>query len=126
GADRLEALPPADVRLEGYLGDRVAKNEKNRLLQVDEEELLAGFRPRPGRQAWLGGHVGKWLHAATLAWNNTGDEALRAKLDRVVAELLKTQEPDGSLGPYPPDRRFGLYPGADWDVWVHKYDLIGL
>jgi DUF1680 family protein len=125
-ADHLEPLPPAEVRLEGYLGDRVAKNEKNRLLQVDEEELLAGFRHRPGRQAWIGEHVGKWLHAATLAWNNTGDAALRAKLDRVVAELLKTQEPDGYLGTYTPDRRFGLYPGADWDVWVHKYDLIGL
>ena len=27
---------------------------------------------------------------------------------------------------WPADRRFGLYPGADWDVWVHKYDLLGL
>lgn len=124
--DAAEPLPPDQVKLHGWLGERVGNNEKNRLLKVEEEPLLAGFRRRPGRQAWIGEHVGKWLHAATLAWVNTGDPALREKLDRVVTELLKTQEPDGYLGTYTPDKRFGLYGGADWDVWVHKYDLIGL
>jgi len=125
-ADVAEPLEPDAVQLRGYLGDRVAKNEKNRLLAVDEDAILAGFRRRPGEQAWIGEHVGKWLHAATLAWVNTGDAALRAKLDRVVTGLLKTQEADGYLGTYTPDKRFGLYPNADWDVWVHKYNLIGL
>lgn len=124
--DTLELLPPDAVKLTGYLGKRVENNEKNRLLRVDEDALLAGFRGRPGKQAWIGEHVGKWLHAATLAWVNTGDPALRRKLDRVVTELLKTQEPDGYLGTYVPAQRFGLYRGADWDVWVHKYNLIGL
>lgn len=124
--DVLEPPAPGAVRLEGYLGGRVAANARNRLLLVDEEPILAGFRQRPGRQAWIGEHVGKWLHAATLAWAYNGDPALRAKLDRIVAELLKTQEADGYLGTYTPDKRFGLFPGADWDVWVHKYDLIGL
>ncbi len=41
-------------------------------------------------------------------------------------ELIKTQEADGYLGTYTKDKRFGLYSGADWDVWVHKYNLIGL
>src|SRR5437016_3586821 len=117
---------PGAVKVGGLLGERYNRNEKNRLLHVDEEELLAGFRHRPGKQAWIGEHVGKWLHAASLAYANTGDPALRAKLDRVARELLKTQEPDGYLGTYIADKRFGLYPNADWDVWVHKYDLIGL
>jgi len=124
--DLLHLPDPAEVRLTGYLGDRVAKSEANRLVKVEEGPLLAGFRRRPGEQAWIGEHVGKWLHAATLAWVNTGDAALRAKLDRMVTELLKTQEADGYLGTYTPDKRFGLYPEADWDVWVHKYNLIGL
>src|SRR5207302_4638545 len=124
--DRLEALSPSEAHLRGYLGQRVLNSEKNRLLEVDEDEMLAGFRNRPGRQAWIGEHVGKWLHAATLAWSYTGDPALKAKLDRMAAELIETQEPDGYLGTYVPGQRFGLYPGADWDVWVHKYDLVGL
>jgi DUF1680 family protein len=88
--------------------------------------LLAGFRNRPGKQAWIGEHVGKFLHAATLAWANTQDPKLREKIDRVASELIDTQEADGYLGTYVKEKRFGLYPGADWDVWVHKYDLIGL
>lgn len=104
----------------------MARSAKVRLPNVDEAAILSGFRQRPGEQAWIGEHVGKWLHAATLAWVNTGDPALRTKLDRVVTELLKTQEGDGYLGTYAPTQRFGLYRNADWDVWVHKYNLIGL
>lgn len=117
---------PEAVQLEGYLGDRVVKNEKNRLLLVDDEPLLRGFRQKPGEHPWIGEHVGKWMHAATLAWANTGDPDLRKKLDRVAAELIKAQEPDGYLGTYVPEKRFGLYQGADWDVWSHKYCLMGL
>ena len=88
--------------------------------------MLAGYRKRPGNHPWIGEHVGKWLHAATLAWAYTGDAALRAKLDRVAADLIACQEPDGYLGTYLPEKRFGRYEGADWDVWSHKYNLIGL
>jgi uncharacterized protein len=125
-SDRFQLPMPSAIKLGGLLGARFSRNERNRLLRVDEQELLAGFRQRPGKQAWIGEHVGKWLHAASLAYANTGDGEMRTKLDRVVRELLKTQEPDGYLGTYTPDKRFGLYPNADWDVWVHKYDLLGL
>src|SRR5262245_10335385 len=99
-ADRARVVDPGQVQLEGLLGERIARSEKARLLAMDEERLLRGFRQRPGEQAWIGEHVGKWLHAGTLAWQYTRDPALREKLDRVVRELLKTQEPDGYLGTY--------------------------
>jgi DUF1680 family protein len=124
--DAIELLSPESVRVEGWLGQRLWANATNRLLRVDTEPLLAGYRKRPGNHPWIGEHVGKWLHAATLAWAYTGDSELRAKLDRVVTELIACQEPDGYLGTYVPEKRFGLYPGADWDVWSHKYNLIGL
>ena len=120
-SDAQSPLQPDCVSVAGYLGRRITNSEHNRLLEVNEEELLGGFRHRPGSQDWIGEHIGKWIHAATLAWENTGDQALRAKLDRVVAELLKCQEPDGYLGTYLPQDRWG-----SWDVWVHKYDLMGL
>jgi uncharacterized protein len=124
--DVVEVLSPSAVHLDGWLGHRVAINEKNRLLTIDTEPLLAGFRQKPGSHPWIGEHVGKWMHAATLAWANTGDPALREKLDRVAAELIKAQEPDGYLGTYIPEQRFGMYENADWDVWSHKYNLLGL
>ena len=121
--DRFVPSQPANVSMVGgFLGARVAANEKNRMLTVDENDMLDAFERRESpHQDWQGEHVGKYLHAATLAWANTGDQELKTKLDRVVARLLKTQEVDGYLGTYVPGHRW-----TSWDVWVHKYDLLGL
>ena len=125
-ADALEILSPAAVHIDGWIGRRIDVNAHERLLSIDTEPLLAGYRHRPGSHPWIGEHVGKWMHAATLAWAYTGDPRLREKLDHVAAGLVRCQEADGYLGTYVPDKRFGLYPGNDWDVWSHKYNLIGL
>ena len=101
--DTFTPLLPSEMRLTGgMLGTRIDANEKNRMLKVDEDDMLDCFERRNApHQDWQGEHVGKFLHAATLAWQNTGDPALKTKLDRVVARLLKTQEADGYLGTYP-------------------------
>jgi len=122
----LQPSQPSAVKVAGWLGARLDANESHRLLAVDTAPLLAGYQHKPGEHPWIGEHVGKWLHAATLAWAYSGDEALRHKLDSVATALIATQEPDGYLGTYVPEKRFGLYDGADWDVWSHKYNLIGL
>ncbi|HXR26558.1 MAG TPA: beta-L-arabinofuranosidase domain-containing protein, partial [Candidatus Baltobacteraceae bacterium] len=124
--DVLQALDPSAVRLEGWLGARIDANVRGRLEVVDTVPLLAGYIKKPGEHPWIGEHIGKWLHAATLAWAYTGDEALRHKLDAAASQLVAAQEPDGYLGTYLPAQRFGIYPGADWDVWSHKYSIIGL
>jgi len=120
-ADRQAFTQPDQVRLAGWLGMRIDANEANRLVKIDVDRLLEGYRKRPGRQSWDGEHVGKWLHAATLAWVNTGDPALRERLDYATAELIKCQQEDGYLGTYLKESRW-----TDWDVWAHKYNLIGL
>ena len=116
---------PLAVHIGGWLGQRVEMNEKNRLLTVNTQPFWPDSR-EPGGHPWIGEHVGKWMHAATLAWAYTGDPALREKLDRVAAELIACQEPDGYLGTYVPESVSACYPGADWDVWSHKYNLLGL
>lgn len=125
-ADRLNPASPGRVDLGGWLGERVAVNASRRLAEVDLEPLLAGYRKKPGSHPWIGEHIGKWMHAATLAWADTGDTRLREKLDYAARELIAAQEADGYLGTYEPAQRFGLFPNADWDVWSHKYCLIGL
>ncbi len=124
--DRFSPIDPGAVQFQGFLGERCKKNESAKLLTKNEDELLRGFQNRPGKQAWEGEHAGKWLHAATLAWAYTRSEALRAKLDRVASSLIATQQPDGYLGTYAEDARWGMSRDQKWDVWVHKYDLIGL
>src|SRR5215813_750846 len=119
--DRQDFQIPDSVQLTGWIGSRIVANEGNRLVKLDPSRLLEGYRKRPGRQSWDGEHVGKWLHAATLAWVNSGDNALREKLDYIVAELIKCQLEDGYLGTYLDKDRW-----TEWDVWAHKYNLIGL
>jgi hypothetical protein len=120
-ADRQDAQIPDREHLSGMIGSRIQASAINRLLPMDVDRLLEGFRKRPGRQSYDGEHVGKWLHAATLAWAYTGNAQLRAKLDNVVKELLRCQLDDGYLGTYLPPKYW-----TEWDVWSHKYDLIGL
>jgi hypothetical protein len=120
-ADRQDSQIPDRVQLSGWIGTRVRVNETNRLVKLDPNRLLEGFRSRPGRHKWDGEHLGKWMHAATLAWANTGNPALRAKLDYAAAELAKCQLHDGYLGTYIDTERW-----TEWDVWSHKYNLIGL
>lgn len=124
--DSFVPAAPAHVALRGWLGARITANAAQRLANVDLEPLLAGYRRKPGAHPWIGEHIGKWMHAATLAWANSGDAHLREMLDYAARELIATQEPDGYLGTYAPGQRFGLFPNADWDVWSHKYCLIGL
>ena len=108
-------------KLTGLLANRMRVNLEGRLLQVDQKALLEGFQKRPGAQAWIGEHAGKFLDAAASAYTYTQDRRLRELMDHMVTELVATQEPDGYLGTYSADKRW-----TGWDVWVHKYDLLGL
>ncbi len=119
--DRQDRQVPDRVHLSGMLGVRIDHSALNRLRAMDIDRLLEGYRKRPGRQSYDGEHVGKWLHAATLAWVYTGDAKLRVKLDHTVSELVRCQEANGYLGTYLPAKRW-----TEWDVWAHKYNLIGL
>lgn len=113
---------PAESTFEGPIGARLKVNRERRLLEgVDLDVLVAGYRKRPGVQTWIGEHIGKFLDAAMADWAYSKDDRLRAKAELGVRGLLPTQLPDGYLGTYlEPDR------WVDWDLWAHKYNLIGL
>jgi DUF1680 family protein len=125
-SDKTSPVTPATVEVSGLLGERIRAHTFARLVNIDENVLLDGFQSRPGSHPWIGEHVGKWLHAASLLWLLSQDGVLREKITRVAKGLIATQGEDGYLGTYVPEKRFGLYRDADWDVWVHKYCLIGL
>jgi hypothetical protein len=108
-------------RIEGILGERMRVNLEGRLLRVDEKALIDCFQHRPGPQEWAGEHAGKFLHAAANAWLYSGDERLKTLMDRMARNLIAAQLPDGYLGTYTDNKRW-----TSWDVWVHKYDLLGL
>ena len=110
-----------DLQVEGYLGNRIKANLTERLLQIDERGILECYYNRPGNQTWIGEYVGKYLHAASRVWLTTHDSRLKAQMDRIVDILIGCQNADGYLGTYLPANYW-----KDWDVWAHKYNLLGL
>jgi DUF1680 family protein len=119
--DQFIPAPFESQKIDGLLGDRMRVNLEGRLLHLDEKGVIEGFQHRPGQQDWIGEHAGKFLDAAAKTWEYTHDERLKTLMDRVAHELIAAQLPDGYLGTYTDDKRW-----TSWDVWVHKYDLIGL
>jgi DUF1680 family protein len=105
----------------GYLAERMRINNEKRLLQIDLESILSPYKHRPGTQEWAGEHVGKFLHAAALEYQNSGNPELKKRMDYAAQSLIATQLPDGYLGTYLDKNRW-----TSWDVWSHKYNMIGL
>ena len=105
----------------GYLAERMKVNSEKRLLQINLESILVPYRHRPGIQEWTGEHVGKFLHAAALEYTNTRSPEIKKRMDYAAKSLIATQLPDGYLGTYLDKDRW-----TSWDVWSHKYNLIGL
>ena len=63
--------------------------------------------------------------------DKTCDDRLKERMDYAVKSLLATQLPNGYLGTYSEKDQFGEgdgegWDGPVWDVWTHKYNLIGL
>ena len=127
----------------GLLEQRVSLWRNHRLWHIAESGyLIDGFEHRPGVHPWQGKHLGKWLHAAVLAWRVTGDEKLQNEMASNVERLLATQLPDGYLGTYDGESTFMATPESwgksvqddvgktihkgGWDIWTHRYNLYGL
>ena len=123
--DRYQPAAYAHLRLTGLLADRMRVNLEGRLLQVDQNAMLDPFEhrtaPSNNDRAWAGEHIGKFLDAAANAYQYTQDHRLKELMDRMAKGLIATQEQDGYLGTYTKETRW-----TSWDVWVHKYDLLGL
>lgn len=128
----------------GLHGYRVNLWRYNRLkFMLNTPFLIEGFERRPGSHTWQGEHIGKWIHATTLALNaqpglNSVYEYdkdfpwdIKDKLDNMVSRLLATQLENGYMGTYTEKDRFmklldNESIGGGWDVWTHRYNLYGL
>jgi uncharacterized protein len=108
-------------RLDGLLEEHIRINLQKRLLQIDTATILSGFEHRPGKQTWIGEHVGKFLYSSSRLYQYTHDPSLKKLMDAVAASYVQTQLPDGYLGTYLLQDRW-----TAWDVWAHKYAIIGL
>jgi DUF1680 family protein len=118
-----ESIPFAleNVKLDGYLNERLNANLVQRLLNIDETGILECYYNRPGKQTRIGEYAGKYLHAASKAWVFSKNEQLKTQMDRILDILIACQKEDGYLGTYLPANNW-----KNWDVWAHKYNLLGM
>ena len=110
-----------NISFDGYMNERLNANLIKRLLNIDEKGILECYYNRPGKQTWVGEYTGKYLHAASRVWQSTKNEQLKKQMDRIVDVLIACQNEDGYLGTYVPQNYW-----TDWDVWAHKYNILGL
>ena len=120
-ADASMPFDLGDINFGGYLNERLNDNLIQRLLKIDEDGILECYYNRPGKQTWVGEYTGKYLHAASRVWQSTKNEQLKKQMDRIVDVLIACQNKDGYLGTYLPEHYW-----THWDVWAHKYNLLGL
>jgi DUF1680 family protein len=122
-ANKVEEVftPSYQEELSGLPGQRVNINLEKRLLQIDSAILLSGFKQRPGDQVWIGEHVGKFLFSASLTYRYTRNQHLKQLMDDMASKYMSYQLPNGYMGTYLPKDYW-----TEWDVWAHKYCIIGL
>jgi hypothetical protein len=93
--DVLTPLPPAAVHLGGHLGEQIDLCLRARIAAQDVDELITPFRERRDQMEWRSEFWGKWITSAIDAWRYSGNSSLCALDRRAVAELIRTQTPDG-------------------------------
>jgi hypothetical protein len=125
----LEAPQAARFRFDGFIGQRLKANRDHWLLTAPSANpaMIEMFRDRekaPPRDLlpWSGEFVGKYLSSAVLNWRITRDAALKRVIDRVIADFIASQSPEGYLGPFPKEQRLTV----GWDLWGHYHALVGL
>jgi len=136
-AAKVQPFPMTHVRVTGGIYKDAQEWNRGYIERLPEERLVYNFRvnaglPAPGQPfgGWeepkceLRGHfTGHYLSASALLYASTGDEAVKAKGDAMVAELAKCQQKLG--GGY-----LSAFPREYWDrldarkpVWAPFYTI---
>ena len=115
------ALP--DIKLKGYLGERLDKMIEHHVIGTDVDYITACFQEKTERRRWWQTEFwGKYMHSAVPYSYYVDSSKLKSDLVRGVERVLQSQEPNGYIGNYPDELRCG----EGWDVWGMKYTLMGL
>ena len=111
-----------DIRLKGYVGDRLDACIANHVAAKDGIYLTNPFKWRSEYMYWQTEFWGKWMHSAVPLVDYANSAKLRESILASLVNLLPSQLPDGYLGNYAEDVRCK----RAWDVWGQKYTMLGL
>jgi hypothetical protein len=116
-----QASADQEIIISGYLGDKIYQCIERRIKAQDMEEIIDPFLHREETRYWQTEFWGKWFTSAVAAYEYSGDEELKRKIDTAFKKLIATQTADGYMGNYADTAHL-----AHWDIWGRKYTLLGL
>lgn len=112
-----------DIKLKGYLGDRLDAMIQGHVIGTDVDYITAAYQEKTENKGWWQTEFwGKYMHSAVPYAYYVDSAKLGNDLKHGVDRILQSQEPCGYIGNYPDELRCG----EGWDVWGMKYTMLGL
>lgn len=124
--DEMRPLPAGAIHIQmsGYLEEYIQKSINNwNKGKLPYHEFVNFFRTHAAPQFALGEMWGKAVRSGCMFYRYTHDAELKSILDKTVADLLTTQDANGSISCTPADKQPGSENG---DLWERKYVMLGL
>ena len=115
--DKTSPVAPAAVEVSGLLGERIRAQTFDRILNMTRMSCSPAFARD---LALIPGSASTSASGCTRRpCSGSRPQDRPAGKDHACCQgLIAAQGDDGYLGTYVPEKRFGLYKDADWDVWV--------
>ena len=120
-SDLLQAWTPSNIKISGYLGEKIDLCINQRVKKEDVAQLIEPFKMRKETNLWQTEFWGKWILSAIAAYEYNHDPELLKIIQNAVSGLLATQSTDGYIGNYSPEAQL-----QNWDIWGRKYTMLGL
>jgi uncharacterized protein len=112
-------------RIYGLIGARLRSNIEKALLGYPVEEYLRTYLGDRMARWPAGEYLGKYMQAAAVSYQYSGDQALVDQMDSVAQVWVDTLPEDGYHVVRGPHEMHERWKGA-WEVWELKYVLVGL
>jgi uncharacterized protein len=119
--DVYQSWNPTDIKIHGYLGEKIDLCINQRIKKQDVQQLIEPFKTRNETHLWQTEFWGKWILSAIASYEYNHDAEMLKIIQNAVSGLLATQTPDGYIGNYSLEAQL-----QHWDIWGQKYTLLGL
>lgn len=120
-ADQLTPINLRQVKVSGEIGRHIDITVNNNLLVLDaDNDFLQPFRNKTSKSGYTG--LGKFIDSLVRFAAYTNDKQVLALKKHVIAETIRTQEPDGYIGILVTQSRMWQL----WDIHEMSYIVLGL
>jgi DUF1680 family protein len=119
--EKLSPLNIDQVKINGEIGRRIDITINNNALVLDaDKDFLLPFKQRNRKGGYIG--LGKFIDSLVRFAAHTKNEKVLKLKKHIVNETIKTQEKDGYIGIFVPERRMWYL----WDIHEMAYVVLGM